>query len=441
MKIAGIIAEFNPFHNGHKRLLSLARTQAGADFVVVILSGNFVQRGVPAFMEKRFRTQAALENGADIVLELPVRYATGSAPVFARGAIAGLLSLGCTSQLVFGSETRLEILSLLASLECSMETSMDFSLYVKEQSRKGLSYPKIRQEYLLSRLPEDMEKESCKEALKSPNSILGIEYLKALSFFDRSLDLHAIPRNDAGYHSTDENVFCSAASLRRQFLSSSFPKEGLPENCISMLEAEYQKSFPILPSDFDLLLYDRLLSWEMNPQSTFQDIDPDSRDRLLNHIRQYEGYESFAALCSQKQKTVTRTFRMLSHLLLRIPQFYPEPFSKECSSQKDGRPPSGRFSTGSDHYHDPQSRKNRPGLWIPYLRLLGMKKEASLCLKKASVPVVTKLAAAGSLFPDKKLPAMLQEDILASRLYQQAVRSRYKTSLTDEYRTSPLILP
>ena len=104
MNITGIIAEFNPFHNGHKRLLSLAKSQAGADFVVVILSGNFVQRGVPAFMEKRFRTQAALENGADVVLELPVRYATGSAPVFARGAIAGLLSLGCLDSLIFGSK-------------------------------------------------------------------------------------------------------------------------------------------------------------------------------------------------------------------------------------------------------------------------------------------------------------------------------------------------
>ena len=137
MNITGIIAEFNPFHNGHKRLLSLAKSQAGADFVVVILSGNFVQRGVPAFMEKRFRTQAALENGADVVLELPVRYATGSAPVFARGAIAGLLSLGCLDSLIFGSEINLNTLSTLASLEQSMEASEELSHYVKKQSQKG----------------------------------------------------------------------------------------------------------------------------------------------------------------------------------------------------------------------------------------------------------------------------------------------------------------
>lgn len=444
MKIAGIIAEFNPFHNGHRRLISLAREQAGAELVVVIMSGNFVQRGIPAFLEKRFRTQIALENGADVVLELPVRYATGSAPVFARGAVAGLLTLNCLNTLVFGSETESGILSALAEAERSLEDSQEFSSYVKEQSRKGVSYPKIRQDFLLTHLPKTLDKKACIQALSTPNSILGIEYLKALSYFGSRLSIHAVRRNDAGYHSTNKNVFCSATALRRQFLSQDFPDKGLPENSIPLLKEQYQKSFPVLPSDFDLVLYDRLLSLDSSDFSRFQDIDPDSAERFYKNIRNYQGYESFAALCSQKQKTVTRTLRMLCHLLLRIPQFYPEalppqtgnPDKNTCSFQKS--------STASGTFHKPQyqiQKKNTPEHWCPYLRLLGMKKEASLCLRKASVPVISKLAAAEAMFPDGQLPKMLCEDIYAARLYQQAIRTHYGKELTDEYKTGPVVLP
>ena len=117
MKIAGIIAEYNPFHNGHLYQIEQTRKITNADYIIVVLSGDFVQRGVPAIIDKYTRTQMALENGADLVLELPVVYSTGSAEFFAMGAVSLLDKLGCVDFLCFGSEWgQLKPLSLIASL-------------------------------------------------------------------------------------------------------------------------------------------------------------------------------------------------------------------------------------------------------------------------------------------------------------------------------------
>ena len=104
MKTVGIIAEYNPFHNGHKYQIQKTRELTGADAIVIIMSGNFTQRGIPAITDKYTRTAMALLNGADLVLELPVCYATGSAEYFAGGAIALLDKLGCIDTVCFGSE-------------------------------------------------------------------------------------------------------------------------------------------------------------------------------------------------------------------------------------------------------------------------------------------------------------------------------------------------
>ena len=104
MKIVGLITEYNPFHNGHKYHLDKALNQTGADYAIVVMSGDFVQRGAPAIMPKHLRTQIALEAGADVVIELPVLYATGSAELFAMGAVSLLHSLNCVNTICFGTE-------------------------------------------------------------------------------------------------------------------------------------------------------------------------------------------------------------------------------------------------------------------------------------------------------------------------------------------------
>ncbi|MDE7258510.1 MAG: nucleotidyltransferase family protein, partial [Lachnospiraceae bacterium] len=143
MKTVGIITEYNPFHNGHAHQLAAAKRMTGADYCIVVMSGNFVQRGAPAFMDKYTRTQAALANGADLVLELPVCYALGSAEYFASGAVALLDKLGVTDALCFGSECG--DITLLSEFAAKLSGEDDtFKKVLDNQLRRGLAYPSAR---------------------------------------------------------------------------------------------------------------------------------------------------------------------------------------------------------------------------------------------------------------------------------------------------------
>ena len=175
MKIVGLIAEYNPFHNGHLYHIRKAKEITGADAVLVIMSGNYVQRGTPAIMPKHLRAQVALESGVAAVFELPVCYATGSAEYFATGAVSLLNHLGCVDALCFGSECGdYALLERIAGI--LTEEPDDYTFYLKEALRKGLSFPRARQQALSSYLKD----ENVDQVLDEPNNILGIEYIKAL---------------------------------------------------------------------------------------------------------------------------------------------------------------------------------------------------------------------------------------------------------------------
>ncbi len=148
MKVAGIIAEYNPFHNGHKYHLDKAREMTGADYCIVVMSGNYTQRGEPALMDKYLRTRSALENGADLVLELPVCHACASAPGFADGAVSLLQSLGVVDCLVFGSESGSTSLLQEAAAVLASEPPL-YHQTLKCLLRSGLSYPSAQSDALL----------------------------------------------------------------------------------------------------------------------------------------------------------------------------------------------------------------------------------------------------------------------------------------------------
>ena len=144
MNIVGLITEYNPFHNGHLYHIQEAKRVTGADAAVVIMSGNFVQRGTPAIMPKHLRAKAALLSGADLVLELPVCFATGSAEFFAMGAVALLDSLGCIDSICFGSECGdSETLGKIARILA--EEPGDYKSILQDALRKGVSFPQARQ--------------------------------------------------------------------------------------------------------------------------------------------------------------------------------------------------------------------------------------------------------------------------------------------------------
>ena len=213
MIVNGIVAEYNPFHNGHKYQLEESRRLTGADYTVIILSGNFVQRGTPALINKHLRTEMALKNGADLVIELPAIYATSSAEFFAMGAVSLLDQLKVVTNLCFGSECGdISLLNRIATI--LVQEPDDFSAKLKQLLCQGYSYPSARSEALMHYMPSLADSNNI---FRSPNNILGIEYLKALLRRKSPIAPVTVRRIGADYHDPlpDSTGYCSALAIRQ----------------------------------------------------------------------------------------------------------------------------------------------------------------------------------------------------------------------------------
>ena len=196
MKTTGIIAEYNPFHNGHAYQIETIRRQTGADNIVIVMSGNFVQRGMPAFTDKYLRTAMALENGASFVFELPVIYASASAGLFALGGAALLESLGFVDNICFGSECgNINILNQTANILTNNTIS---GPVINKFIKSGISYPAAQAMAITQQVPGHTEETS--QVLSQPNNILAIEYLKALKLLKSKITPFTIKRCDSGYN-------------------------------------------------------------------------------------------------------------------------------------------------------------------------------------------------------------------------------------------------
>ena len=210
MKIGAIISEYNPFHNGHKYQIEQTRA-AGVTHIAAVMSGNFTQRGDTAIYDKHVRARTALENGVDLVIELPARYSLMSADGFARGAVAIISALGCVDALSFGSES--------GDIEALKEASraIEFTVHTEEFNKlikHGKSYPSALQEAMLEYYTKDVA-----ELIASPNNTLAIEYLSALDDIASPIEPMTIKRLGADHDSDDEDVFISASSIRKKILN------------------------------------------------------------------------------------------------------------------------------------------------------------------------------------------------------------------------------
>ncbi len=219
MKICATIAEFNPFHNGHGYLLNAFKHDY--DGTVVVLSGNFVQRGAPAIYNKFTRAKAAVANGADLVIELPVIYSLASAEFFATGAVKILNGTNCIDALFFGSESG-DIDSLSSVARLSLNETEDFKTILKEKLSSGLAYPKALSEtFIASGFDEQL--------ISKPNNILGIEYIKALLKTNSAVTPLTIKRFGASHDSSiASNSIASASHLRTLIEKGSFTKNFMP---------------------------------------------------------------------------------------------------------------------------------------------------------------------------------------------------------------------
>ena len=396
MKVTGIIAEYNPFHQGHAYHLSRARELTGADRILIVMGGNFMQRGEPAIIDKYTRTEMALRNGADLVLELPAASATGSAEYFAEGAVELLDASGVVNELCFGSELG-ELEPLEKAAELLLEEPKDYQELLRAELKKGKTFPEARETALSAFLPEQ-------SLLASPNNILAIEYIKALKRRKSSIRPLTIQRlgsyhgengQPAGApHTVSGNLpesFASASTIRCQLhtlekqivtsceqpafgsLMTALAKE-LPPSSFGLLKDVLLADRLVQAEDFSLPLHYRLMqAKEPMEFSVYLDVSEELSRRIYSLRQEFTGWNAFLDLVRTRQYTRSRVSRALLHILLDI-------------RQEEVLPPT-------------------------HLRVLGFRREASDLLseikKKSRLPLITKAAG----HPE------LSEEIRISSLY------------------------
>ena len=386
--IVGIIGEYNPFHNGHKYHLEESKRILHADYSVAIISGNFVQRGNVSVIGKWSKAEMALNNGVDLVLELPTIYSVSSAENFAYGAIKTLNALNIVDYVSFGSEIgNLETLNLFAEI-FTKQPSEYISLLNHELS-KGLSFPKARENAALMYL-NDIRKYS--NVLSSPNNILGIEYLKALKKTKSSIRPLTIKRENVQYNDISiKNNFASATSIREMLIKNKLSKIPyvMPKETYKVFYNCYQKGHIVK----DLSRYEKEIIYTLR-KMTLEEISnlPDVSEGLENNIKNAANscntLEEFMNIIKTKRYTSTRIRRILVYALLGI-------------TKKDMK----------------DSTKN-----IPYVRVLGFNQKGKELLSVISnsarnIDIITSVKKYIDNNPSKYSKRMLDIDITATNIY------------------------
>ena len=408
MRTVGIIAEYNPLHNGHQYHIARAKEETGADFCVVALSGDFVQRGEPAVYDKMLRAKAALLAGADLVLEIPAPFATGSAEDFASCSVALLSALGAVDFLCFGSESGdLDLIRNTARL--LVQEPEGFSPLFQAGLKKGLTWPQARSAALAA-LGLMTPKEA--ELLNLPNHILGVEYCKALMRQKSSLAPVTIPRLGRGYHDPQVDreegaPMASASGLRKLLKENASPEGQVPPEILDL----YQQQKPLFAEDFSPLLNQALLLYSQpeagakgDGYQRFEGVSPDLARRMEHLLLNWEGWEGRIRQLKTRQLTYTRVSRCLCHLLLGIT-------AKDMAAYRGA------------------------GFGL-YGRILGFKRQAAPLLKSikanSSIPLITRTAGSDRLLSGPALN-MLRTDFYAAHLWHCVYWSKYGVSLKNEW--------
>ncbi len=308
MKIAGIIAEYNPFHTGHAYHIAKTREKCGADHIICVISGNFTQRGEPAIYDKWARARAALENGADLVLELPFCYAVQSAEGFAQGGIGVLDALSCIDFLSFGAEND-DVDTMRRIAETLINEPADFHATLKCALLKGLSYPAARANALTALLP------NAQDALWAcPNNILGIEYIKALIKTGSRIEPSAVKRQGGGY---------ASASLHERFSSAKAIRSAIRKGNMEYLRflpkydaAAYGE--PVFPEMMFPFLIFRLRSMQLFEIEKIEGVCEGLEYKIADAAKTSQSYHELIGKIKSKRFTYTRIQRVLLYCLFGL---------------------------------------------------------------------------------------------------------------------------
>lgn len=406
MKITGLITEYNPLHNGHLYHINESKQITGADAVICVMSGNFVQRGIPAIIDKWERTKLALLAGVDLVIELPAIYALSSAEFFAFGAISLLNSLGIVDYICFGSECN-DISMLYRIAGILSEEPMEYKLLLKEHLSQGNAYPKARSialtEYLKS---EDINysDEELGKILNSPNNILGMEYLKSLIKLNSRIKAFTIKRIGAEYNSKElENTFSSATSIRG-YIEKYNNLDGLNKQVPEFCFKEFRK---LQKCGYDFAFSSKMMPFLKYKAFTvpgqiknLPDVSEGLDNKIIKSIIEAESFDDIINLSKSKRYAYTRISRIL------------------C-----------QYFSGFERFRTETLRR----LPSPYARVLGFNEKGKFLLKTAKkyseIPELIKIP--------KAQPETLKIDIQCTEMYSLLNKN---TDPKADYYNSPQML-
>lgn len=388
--VLGIVAEYNPFHNGHLHHLTESQKLVEADYTIAVMSGNFTQRGDASIIDKWSRTQMAIENGVDLVIELPTIYAISSAENFASGAIKILDSLGIVDYLSFGSECNdISILSDVTDV-LTNEPSEYKSLLAHELSR-GVSFPKARERALMMYL-NDIRRFN--NVLSSPNNILGIEYLKALDRQKSNIHPITIKREGSAYNDDSiplDSGFASATSIRNlcQSHDISILQNFMPETSFNILQDCLENGHIVRNiSELDKTIIYTLRKMSIDEIANLPDVSEGLEFAIKSAVNQCNTITELLSIINTKRYTQTRLKRIFLYALLGITK-------KDMQISKTTK---------------------------PYIRILGFNSKGRKLISEISkhnrkLTIISSVKKFMDSNSNKNLKLMLEKDIWATNVY------------------------
>ena len=419
MSTVGIIAEYNPFHNGHMLHLNRAKELTGADHALSVMSGNFLQRGLPAFCDKYSRAFLAVSCGLDAVFELPFIYAVSGAGEFAAAGISLLNSLGAVDYVAFGAEDNApELFDEISQLMA--EEPEEYSLRLKSLLKGGHSFASARAAAL-----SEVFGDTCAAIINKPNNILAIEYCTALKKTGSHIKPVIITRKYSDYNSTELNPAVSSASAINRAIydsgSCSNIKGNVPEAVYSFIADNFNRRLPVYHDDMSQLLqHKRLFSNTADPNGNpdgkkYGNINPNGKytgteiydmsteiENRLKKLPVNDTISNVAGALKTRNYTYTRVCRALVHYIFGVTG---EEFQRE---KADG--------------------------YIRYARLLSFRKDSGAMLKeiksKATVPVITKMADTA---PEIIGSLQMKYDLMATNIYNNMIYNKFGEILPNDF--------
>jgi predicted nucleotidyltransferase len=399
LKAVGLVVEYNPFHNGHLYHLHASKVNAEADAVIAVMSGHFLQRGEPALVSKWSRAKMALQQGADLVIELPYAFATQKAEIFADGAISILEALKCDS-VCFGSENG-DISPFLETAETLEELDSHYQDAIKYYMKQGISYPSAQ-----TKAYQSLNTGGHALDLSLPNNILGYHYVKAIQKQGAAISPLTIKRTAAGYHDEEfnETPIASATSIRKAIFSEENKdiQSFVPETTLYHLK-QYKYNFDTFHQweDYFGFLKYTISTMTHDELKQIYEVEEGLENRVKSLIQQAVSFKDFMEQLKTKRYTWTRLQRLCLHILTRT--------TKEQMKLEVGA--------------------------APYLRLLGMSSQGRTYLNRIKKSVDKPIVSTLSAFSHPLLDLDIKAASVYAMIFPEPLRSQFMHS---EYSTRPV---